>query len=165
LKDKKAYYINEETGVETELGYLVTEDNLAKFKEIEPKPDATGNISEYNKTVSVNDIIDLIEDVNDNGDVITYRNKVGYWVTKTVGTTVVASNNATINLKETLYSFLHDENILKAHEKGEIFIDGQTKYEYLLNETSLIINNFLSYFEMIEEDDLEIDENLEISEE
>ena len=58
-----------------------------------------------------------------------------------------------------------DEDILKAHEKGEIFIDGQTKYEYLLNETSIVINDFLSYFEMIEETELSIDENAEINEE
>lgn len=165
VRNGKAYYINQETGEEEELGILVTEENLSKYKEIDPKPDATGNISEYNKTVSINDILNIIEDVNDNGDVVEYRNKVGYWVTKTVGTTVVANNNATINLKDSLYSFMVDEDILKAHEKGEIFIDGQTKYEYLLNETSIVINDFLSYFEMIEETELSIDENAEINEE
>ena len=113
--------------------------NLSKYKEIDPKPDATGNISEYNKTVSINDILNIIDDVNDNGDVVEYRNKVGYWVTKTVGTTVVANNNATINLKDSLYSLLLDKTMASIYQEDD-------KYYRFNHDFSIVTKQFIPTF-------------------
>lgn len=81
-------------------------------------------------------------------DVIKYYNEKKNWVLKQYkGNSVfhtIGLQNGTINLLDNIYSFMDDE-FLKSDET--IFIDDKTKYQYLIDETSLVIQYILSYFE------------------
>ena len=93
----------------------------------------------YNNTVEKGSIYkvynregkwELIEFTGMQGTVPTF-NKIGM-------------QDGTINLTDGLYEFLSNKSIVNDTSK---FIGDITKYEYLMNETSIIIDKIISYFE------------------
>jgi hypothetical protein len=133
---------------------LVTEENISYYNNLYPYLEA-----------NINDIVALTS--NDKDGVITIiATIIGYMVNKDVETIVIAKNDATINLKPTLYTFIDDKDLIKDDKKGVEFIDGMTKYQYLTQETETVIGLILDYFaDDIEVDDEEEAEELNISEE
>ena len=136
------------------VGFLVTEENISYYNNLYPYLEA-----------NINDIVALTS--NDKDGVITIiATIIGYMVNKDVETIVIAKNDATINLKPTLYTFIDDKDLIKDDKKGVEFIDGMTKYQYLTQETETVIGLILDYFaDDIEVDDEEEAEELNISEE
>ena len=109
---------------------------------------------------NINDIVALTTSEKD-GKITIIATIIGYMVNKDVETIVIAKNDATINVKPTLYTFLTDKDLLKDNEKGVEFIDGKTEYQYLTDETRTVIGLILNYFA----DEVEIDEEDEETEE
>lgn len=86
------------------------------------------------------------------GDVFKIYNKEGKWeLVEYINTqssvavfNKIGMEDGTINLKNDLYTFLSDESIIN---DNNIFIGNLTKYEYLKNETSIVLDKIISYFE------------------
>ena len=131
VNDGKAYDKHEE-----EVGTLVTDSNI---NDIKAKYDNM-------KDVKVNDIIyETTHQVETpDGRLVDEEiaSIIGFMIGQNIELELIAKNNATIVLLDSLYDFLEDESL-----KTKEFIDGQTKYEYLLNETSILVSNILDYFD------------------
>ena len=137
-----------------EVGYLITEENIYEYNTLYPYLEA-----------NINDIVGLTS-VEKDGKTTTIATIIGYMVNKDVETIVIAKNDATINLKPSLYNFLNDKKLLEDDKKGIEFIDGMTEYQYLTQETETIIGLILDYFsDEIVIDDEENSEEITISEE
>ena len=137
-----------------EVGYLITEENIYEYNTLYPYLEA-----------NINDIVGLTS-VEKDGKKTTIATIIGYMVNKDVETIVIAKNDATINLKPSLYNFLNDKKLLEDDKKGIEFIDGMTEYQYLTQETETIIGLILDYFsDEIVIDDEENSEEITISEE
>lgn len=130
------------------VGLLITSENIDYFNSIYPYLEA-----------SINDIV-AITSVEKGEVILTIATIIGYMVNKDVETIVIAKNDATINLKPSLYDFLDDKDLLKDDAKGVEFIDGMTEYQYLTQETETVIGLILDYFadEIVVEEEDESDE-------
>ena len=92
----------------------------------------------YNNTLNVGDIFKVY---NKNGkwELLQFK---GY-----VGTSAIFNKigleDGTINLNSKIYDFLNDSSIIN---DKDIFIDNLTKYEYLEQESSIVLRKIISYF-------------------
>ena len=61
--------------------------------------------------------------------------------TNIVETNIVGISNTILNIKESIYNFVN-QNI----DDKEIYIDGKTQYEYIEEETNVLLENIIDYF-------------------
>ena len=86
------------------------------------------------------------------GDIFKVYNKDGKWELLQfkgyIGTSAIFNKigleDGTINLNSKIYDFLNDSSIIN---DKDIFIDNLTKYEYLEQESSIVLRKIISYFE------------------
>ena len=145
MSNEIAGYVSSGTAYDktgTEVGKVMTADNVAHYNWLYP-----------NLSAKVNDVV-AVQTILQNGKPLEIATIVGYMVDKQVDTIVVAKNDATVSLSDSLYTFLEDEKLKNDDENGEIFIDGMSKYQYLDRETKIVINKILDYFAK----DIEVEE-------
>ena len=58
----------------------------------------------------------------------------------------IGIEDGAIELNDKCYSFMEDKTLLN---DSSIFIDNMTKYEYLQQESIIVMKKILSYFEII----------------
>lgn len=109
--------------------------------------DKVTELSIPNYTIKQESELSSIKSKMKDGDIVYIENN-GQWILKEYKNGsfyTIGLKNGTIYLTDNLYEFMSDKSLI--NDKTE-FIDGQTKYEYLLNEVSIVIKNILSYFEI-----------------
>lgn len=84
-----------------------------------------------------------------NGDIIkTYTGSENKWMLKEYidGTFyTIGLEDGSLYVLETLYDFMMDESVI--NDLNE-YIDGMTKYQYLMREVGIVIEKIISYFEI-----------------